>query len=97
MERITEKMLEIRVQRLNELTESPTESYKTGEDGRREAQIGNFHLSHAYGGVCVHRMSNLGGGVSCPLTNCHRPKREVFEELGAFLDGIEFAQRELAA
>lgn len=96
MERITEKMLKIRVQRLNEITNSPAESYTRTDDGLK-ANIGNYHLSHQYGGVCVHRMMNEGGGVTCPLSHGHAPKREVFEQLGAYIDGIEFALRELAA
>ena len=90
MERITEKMLQLRIDRLNELTGQPMTPYTKTENGLK-ANIGNYHLSHAYGGVCVHQMHNDGGGVSCPLNHYHAPKREVFESLGAFIAGIELA------
>ena len=63
--RITDSMLEARVRRLNELTGSPLSPYST-IDGRAVANIGNFHLSYAYGGVCLHRMANESGGIRTP-------------------------------
>ena len=96
MERITDKMLDIRVQRLNEITNSPSQPWTTNpETGKMQSNIGNYHLSRAYGGVCLHRMMNTGGGVTCPLSHGHAPKRELFEKLGAYLDGIDYAKREL--
>lgn len=90
--RITEKMLQARIDYLNKITNSPMESYSKDEQGRYRANIGNFHLSHAYGGVCIHRMTNTGGGVICPLGRYHAPKREAYEALNAFIAGIEFEQ-----
>jgi uncharacterized membrane protein YqiK len=66
-DRITDSMLNARVKRLNELTQSPAEPYSR-IDGKNVANIGNFHLSHAYGGVCLHRMYNDGGGVTTRLS-----------------------------
>ena len=66
-QRITESMLQNLCDRLNEATGSPMRPYsiKPGAD-RHTANTGNYHISHAYGGVCLHRMHNEGGGVSCP-------------------------------
>jgi hypothetical protein len=82
--RVTEKHLQAIVDRLNRITGSPTAPYIDGK-----AQIGNYHLSHAYGGVCLHRMFNDGGGVSSPLSTGHITKRELQGLLHAFISGIE--------
>jgi len=91
MNRVTEKQLQAVVDRLNRITGSPLEPYVG-----REAQIGNYHLSHAYGGVCLHRMYNEGGGVTSPLSTGHIPKRELLGLLHAFINGIE-SQQEVTA
>jgi hypothetical protein len=87
-DRITEKHLQGLCDRLNRLTGSPIEPYSL-IDGRHVAQVGNYHISHAYGGVSLHRMHNLGGGVSEPLYTGHVSKRELAGRLHAFILGIE--------
>tara|TARA_R110000868_G_scaffold134063_1_gene345925 strand:+ start:246 stop:515 length:270 start_codon:yes stop_codon:yes gene_type:complete len=84
MNRVTEKHLQNIVDRLNRITGMPAAPYIDGK-----AQIGNYHLSHAYGGVCLHRMVGEGGGVSNPLSTGHIPKRELQGLLYAFISGIE--------
>lgn len=97
VQRITEKMLQHLCDRLNEATGSPMQPYsiKPGAE-RHTANIGNYHISHAYGGVCLHRMMNEGGGVTCPLSHGHGPKRELYDQMWAMLRGIETA-REMQA
>lgn len=70
--------------RLNRLTGSPMLPYIDGK-----GQIGNYHISQAYGGVCLHRMHNEGGGVSDPLNSNHVPKRELLSLMFAYIAGIE--------
>ena len=94
-QRITEKDLQRLCDRLNEATGSPMIPWERVND-RNRANIGNYHISHAYGGVCLHRMHNESGGVSCPLSNGHGPKRDLYNELCAMLAGIE-AAREVKA
>jgi len=84
MSRITEKDLQAIVNRINRITNSPAEPYINGK-----AQIGNYHISHAYGGVALHRMHNENGGVSSPLSTGHIPKRELAALMYAFINGIE--------
>jgi hypothetical protein len=84
MQRITEAHLQAKIDRLNKITGSPAEPYTDGK-----ANIGNFHLSHAYGGVCLHRMHNSGGAVSSPLSTGHVSKRELAGLLSAYIAGIE--------
>lgn len=93
MQRITDKQLDNLATWLNELTDSPL-TYSTEIDGKRTINIGHFHISHAYGGVCLHRISNNGGGVSTPLSGGHIPKRDLFNEIHAFIKGLQFAKYE---
>lgn len=93
MQRITEKMLELSLMRLNAITNSPTSAYTKNEAGEFKTNPGHFHLSHAYGGVCVHRMYNEGGAVTTPILSYHTTKRDLYDRLNAFIDGIEFSQR----
>ena len=88
MQRITEKQLENLADWLNELTNSPKEPYSRDESGRLRANAGNFHISYAYGGVNVHRMVNEGGGVTCPISHGYKTKRELFNEMHAFIRGM---------
>jgi hypothetical protein len=88
MQRITEKQLESLVHWVNELTNSPPTSYTRTEDGKLSANIGNYHLYFAYGGVNLHRMTNTGGGVNTPLGEGTRTKRELFNQLHAFINGL---------
>jgi len=83
MNRVTEKQLQAVCDRLNRITNSPMQPYVDGK-----AQPGNYHLSHAYGGVCLHRMSNEGGGVNSPLSIGHVPKRELLNLMHAYISGI---------
>jgi hypothetical protein len=92
--RITKKMLNSRVEMLNNITGNNPEPY-TEKNGRLVANIGNFHISGAYGGHCLQQMCNESGGVNSPLSQCHIPKKELFSELCAFIAGIEHAKRGL--
>ena len=94
MQRITIKFLNAQCARLNRLTGSPMESYAKGEDDRFVGQVGNFHISQAYGGYCLHRMHNTGGGVSSPLSVGHIPARELSGLISAYLAGIEAGKGE---
>ena len=93
MERITIGMLERQCDYLNKLTDSPAAPYLRNGDGKLKAQIGNHHISQCYGGVSLHRMMNVDGGVTCPLDNYHGPKRELFEKMRAYISGIEYANQ----
>lgn len=81
--RITESQLQSVVDRINRITGSPMNPYADGK-----AQVGNYHLSYAYGGVCLHRMSNEGGGVSAPLCGGHVTKRELYGMMHAYIAGL---------
>jgi hypothetical protein len=84
MNRITDKQLNALCDYLNKITNSPL---KPWADGR--AAVGNYHISHAYGGVCLHRHVNESGGVNCPLSHGHGTKRELYNQMQAFIKGLE--------
>ena len=57
-----------------------------------KAQIGNYHIDGAYGGVSLHQMVNDGGGIRDVFSCGHVPKRELFDRICAFMEGIRTAQ-----
>ena len=89
MNRITEKDLQRLIDSINERTGSPMKPWGKDDVGDMVANIGNYHLSGAYGGVCLHRMHNKGGGVTTPLIPYHVPKRVLYGLLEAFLAGMD--------
>lgn len=88
MDRITDKNLDGLAATLNRITDSPMTAYTRGEDGKSRANIGHYHISHAYGGVCLHRMCNEGGGVTTPLSSGHVRKRALYDAMHAYLAGL---------
>lgn len=89
MDRITNKQLDSLCDWLNTMTNSPTTYSTRNEDGQFKANIGHFHISHAYGGVCLHRVMNEGGGVTTPIVHGHVSKRELFNLMHAFIKGLD--------
>ena len=86
--RVTEAQLQAVADRINKITGSPLTPYAVNAEGKHVPQPGNYHISHAYGGVCLHRMYNEGGGVSSPLSTGHIPKRELLALMFAFIEGL---------
>ena len=91
MNRITDKDLQGTVDYLNRLTDSPDTPY-TRIDDKLQANIGNYHLSHAYGGVKLHHMVNEGGGVREPISTGYTTKRDLYNQMHAFIRGLELAK-----
>lgn len=89
MDRITKSQLQSVVDSINKITGSPMTPYTVNPDtGKHTANIGNYHLSGAYGGFCLHRMYNDGGGVTSPLSTGHISKRELIALMYAFMHGM---------
>jgi len=91
MNRITDKDLEGTVSYLNRLTNSPLTPYTRIGD-KLTANIDNYHLSYAYGGVKLHRMVNEGGGVREPISTGYTTKRDLYNQIHAFIRGIEVSK-----
>ena len=90
MQTITKKTIEAQIERLNRETNSPPAPYV--RDGEKfTAQIGNYHLSGAYGGYSLHRMQTDGGGASDVFGCGHITKRDLSSRISAMLCGIHAA------
>jgi hypothetical protein len=97
MDRITIKTLRALCERLNRETDSPLEPYTRDATGRFVANVGNYHISQAYGGYCLHRMVGETGGVTCPLYSGHIPARDLYERMHAYLRGMDDARHGVAS
>ena len=89
MARTSEKDLNGLVNRLNRITNSPMAAYTEDANGKFRANIGNYRLDYAYGGVKLVRMHNEMGGVSTPLYMGYETKRTAYNLIAAFIAGIE--------
>lgn len=87
-DRVTQKQLESLVDYINEITGQPKTSYSKDDNGRYRANIGNYHIDGAYGGVNLHQIVTDGGGVTEPLGGGYWSKRELYYKLHAFIRGI---------
>ena len=90
MGRITKGMLERKADYLNKITGNPSAPWTRGEDGRLTGNIGNYHLNWAYGGVELVQMATEDGAIRGILEG-YCSKRELYEKICAFIDGIEAA------
>ena len=89
MQRITLAYLQAVINRINSATGSPAQPYVMGADGRHRAQPGCYHLSRAYGGYSLHRMSNESGGIRDVFGCGHVPARSLADRMHAFLAGLD--------
>lgn len=83
--RITQKDLEWLVKIINNRAKSPQEPYNEA----RQANIGNYHLDYAYGGVKLVRMCNEHGGIRTISSGGYGTKRELYNWMEAFLYGLD--------
>lgn len=91
-QRITRAHLDAKCDTLNRMTKSPTEPSRM-VDGKWTANVGNYHISGAYDGYSLHRMSNESGGVS-DVFNCgHIPARQLAALMSAYTAGLYDATR----
>ena len=88
MERITRKQLDFLCERINNAKKTPQAPYER-IDGSLVGQIGNFHLSGAYGGVSLHQTMTEGGGVRDVFSCGHVTKRDLYNRMSAYLVACE--------
>jgi hypothetical protein len=81
--------LEAMVKAINKRTNSPEAPYSKDDNGKLTANIGNYHLDGAYGGWSLNRMVSPGGGVSDVFRCGHVSKRDLYNRLKAFIDGLD--------
>lgn len=90
--RITDKILHAKIDALNQLTGSPANPYtRNQETGKLTANVGSHYLGHDYGGTNVYRIANEAGGITTPLGNHTRPRRELAEAIDQFTAGYTAA------
>jgi len=91
MQTVTIKFLKAQVDRLNREMNLPLVPY-IREGDKFTAQIGNYHLSGAYGGYSLHKMATPTGGVSDVFGCGHVTKRDLSARISAMIAGIYAAQ-----
>ena len=91
MERITNAHLQGRVDYLNRITGNEKETYTKDESGFH-ANIGNYYISGAYGGVKLEQICSDGGGCSDISRQGFGTKRELYNWMNAYIDGIANAK-----
>lgn len=91
MRRINVVNLENLCSTINRTTDSPLVPYTKDKDGKYIANVGNYHIEGAYGGYCLSRMVNVGGGTET-IIGGYMPKRELYNRMHAFLSGLEAHQ-----
>ena len=82
MSAITRKYLEKSVKRLNELTGYHQADYDCGEMGR-------YLIYEAYCGYALYQICSKGGGVRAISRHMCGTKRELYDFIMAYTDGIE--------
>lgn len=90
--RITTSMLESQVARLNKMTNSPAEYSHRDENGKFCAHVGHYYLAGAYGGHKLERIVNESGGCTDVLRCGFTTKRELYNLISAYMDGIEVSK-----
>ena len=95
MNQITKKMLQGKIDLLNELTGSALNRFEM-VDGKYRSQIGNYHLSMQYVGYALYRKVNEGGGINDIFSRGHGTKRELYALICAYISGIESTQGVIA-
>ena len=96
MQKITRKDLDSAVNLINRITGNEPEPYRK-EGDKWVTNIGNFHVSGAYGGYALHRMCNEAGGISDIFQRGHMPMRELYDLIHAYRKGIEYVRSEVEA
>ncbi len=84
--RVSEKELRGLINRLNKETGSPVE-YR--DPVTTDTNVGHFTLDCAYGGYSLNRISNKQGGVTDRYCYGRHTKVELYDRIGALLQGLE--------
>lgn len=85
--RINRAHLDAKADTLNVMMKTPAAPYRT-VDGKAAANVGNYHISGAYGGYCLHRMATEGGGAHDVFSVGHVPARELAGLMSAYMAGM---------
>ncbi len=84
---ITLKMLQVRVNELNNVLNQPTEYSKFGHP---ICNPGHYYIGQAYGRYRLEQLANVGGGARDISPS--GTKREIWDYATAMIKGVEAAQ-----
>ena len=84
--RVTKQDLERKIELLNHITGNPENPY-TFNNHHVISNAGCYHLSGAYGGWELNQMCK-SGGTRDVLNTGHIPKKELYNLICAFMEGI---------
>ena len=90
-EQITKKALQGSIDYLNRISGNPSTPYM-GQGDDFTHNVGNYHLDGAYGGWQLVQISP--GGVCSGITQGHKPKRELYYLIRAYIDGFNAGRSE---
>jgi hypothetical protein len=90
--RITIKTLHQNACMLNSMTNNNADSYSRNTDGRYVANLGNYHISQAYGGYALHQMVNSDGGIADVFGRGHMPARDLHGLIWAYMLGLKMGR-----
>lgn len=85
--RTTIKNLQNVVDRINRDLGTPDTPYRQIDENHFEANVGNYHLSQAYGGVALHKMANTSGAAEDVFRSGHVSNANLYGLLHAFIAG----------
>jgi len=90
--RVTNKMLEMRVALLNDMTGAAQEPYQPERDadGHLITNIGTYYIGGAYGGHRLERMTRGGGATDI---SPRLSKSALADWLNAYINGIEIGMK----
>ena len=86
MNRISLTKIRTKVDLLNHITNKPNSPY-TWKNNKTITNTGNYHLSGAYGGWELDQICR-SGGTRDVLNTGHIPKRELYNLICAYMEGI---------
>ena len=89
MNTVTKSNLEYLVKQINIVSKNNIEPSYLKHDRKLFWHIGNYHLAGAYGGWKLEQIVNEHGGTKDIFHSGYSTKRELNNQLHAFLTGLE--------
>ena len=94
MNSIAQAQLERLVSTINTLTGSPLKPYTQDPETKQvRSNTGNFHISSAYGGFNLERMSNTDGETETVFCCVHTTRLDLYYMMQAFILGLKFGKQ----
>lgn len=92
MTRITMKHLELLIEQINKLAGTPLTYCDKSTNRPFKINIGHYHLDCAYSGYKLVQTDNDSGGIRDISRTGYTTKRELYNQLKMFIQGLETAK-----